>query len=166
MKPKFSSFFKNVVVELDKEMYGPDNHLTEWHRSPSSEETDGFTVSAIHTSFLPFPLFSSHVPLCLNISPLGDSSWRGDSQMHYSASVKPPGESSHTHVAVANHRVSPPLPHPSPSLPPLAYAVQADQQASSSPGHPHCHQTRHYQCSVAVHQGTQWRECQREFPAM
>lgn len=69
MKPKFSSFFKNVVVELDKEMYGPDNHLTEWHRSPSSEETDGFTVSAIHASFLPFPLFSSHVPLCLNISP-------------------------------------------------------------------------------------------------
>ena len=67
MKPKFSSFFKNVVVELDKEMYGPDNHLTEWHRSPSSEETDGFTVSALRTSlsyffslsFLPFPFLSS-----------------------------------------------------------------------------------------------------------
>ena len=58
MKLKFSSFFKNVVVELDKEMYGPDNHLTEWHRSPSSEETDGFTVSAVHTSLSYF----SHLP--------------------------------------------------------------------------------------------------------
>ena len=44
-KTKFSSFFNNVVVELDKELYGPDNHLAEWHRSSSSTELDGFTVS-------------------------------------------------------------------------------------------------------------------------
>lgn len=30
-KLKFSSFFKSVVIELDKEMYGPDNHLIEVH---------------------------------------------------------------------------------------------------------------------------------------
>ena len=71
MKLKFSSFFKNVVVELDKEMYGPDNHLTEWHRSPSSEETDGFTVSAVHTplSYFIFSFFSSLSPL-LSLLPL------------------------------------------------------------------------------------------------
>lgn len=28
-KLKFSTFFKSVVIELDKEMYGPDNHLIE-----------------------------------------------------------------------------------------------------------------------------------------
>ena len=50
-KSKFSSFFNNVVIELDKELYGPDNHLAEWHRSSSSSsssssaELDGFTVS-------------------------------------------------------------------------------------------------------------------------
>jgi SWI/SNF-related matrix-associated actin-dependent regulator of chromatin subfamily D len=37
-----------VVIELDKELYGPDNHLAEWHRSSSSSssaELDGFTVT-------------------------------------------------------------------------------------------------------------------------
>ena len=29
MKKKFSSFFKSLVIELDKELYGPDNHLVE-----------------------------------------------------------------------------------------------------------------------------------------
>lgn len=28
-KRKFSSFFKNIVIELDRELYGPDNHLVE-----------------------------------------------------------------------------------------------------------------------------------------
>ena len=28
-KLKFSSFFKSVVIELDKDIYGPDNHLIE-----------------------------------------------------------------------------------------------------------------------------------------
>uniref|UniRef100_A0A3Q4AAW2 DM2 domain-containing protein n=1 Tax=Mola mola TaxID=94237 RepID=A0A3Q4AAW2_MOLML len=43
-KKKFSSFFKSLVIELDKELYGPDNHLVEWHRMPSTQETDGFQV--------------------------------------------------------------------------------------------------------------------------
>lgn len=29
VKRKFSSFFKSLVIELDKELYGPDNHLVE-----------------------------------------------------------------------------------------------------------------------------------------
>lgn len=45
-KRKFSSFFKSLVIELDKDIYGPDNHLVEWHRTPATNETDGFQVSA------------------------------------------------------------------------------------------------------------------------
>ncbi|KAK7919609.1 hypothetical protein WMY93_010893 [Mugilogobius chulae] len=36
--------FKSLVIELDKELYGPDNHLVEWHRMPTTQETDGFQV--------------------------------------------------------------------------------------------------------------------------
>ncbi|XP_033021430.1 SWI/SNF-related matrix-associated actin-dependent regulator of chromatin subfamily D member 3 isoform X2 [Lacerta agilis] len=60
-KRKFSSFFKSLVIELDKDLYGPDNHLvellhtgskspssyplrTKWHRTPTTQETDGFQV--------------------------------------------------------------------------------------------------------------------------
>ena len=43
-KRKFSSFFKSLVIELDKDLYGPDNHLVEWHRLPGTQETDGFQV--------------------------------------------------------------------------------------------------------------------------
>ena len=43
-KRKFSSFFKSLVIELDKDLYGPDNHLVEWHRTASTQETDGFQV--------------------------------------------------------------------------------------------------------------------------
>lgn len=32
------------MIELDKELYGPDNHLVEWHRTPTTQETDGFQV--------------------------------------------------------------------------------------------------------------------------
>ena len=28
-KRKFSSFFRSLVIELDKDLYGPDNHLVE-----------------------------------------------------------------------------------------------------------------------------------------
>jgi len=38
---KFSSFFKSLVIELDKDLYGPDNHLVEWHRTPQTAETYG-----------------------------------------------------------------------------------------------------------------------------
>ncbi|XP_013410680.1 SWI/SNF-related matrix-associated actin-dependent regulator of chromatin subfamily D member 1 isoform X5 [Lingula anatina] len=43
-KRKFSTFFKSLVIELDKDLYGPDNHLVEWHRTPTTNETDGFQV--------------------------------------------------------------------------------------------------------------------------
>lgn len=43
-KRKFSSFFKSLVIELDKDLYGPDNHLVEWHRTSTTQETDGFQV--------------------------------------------------------------------------------------------------------------------------
>lgn len=63
-KKKFSTFFKSLVIELDKDIYGPDNHLVEvaptaapsrctvplreaglqWHRTPQTKETDGFQV--------------------------------------------------------------------------------------------------------------------------
>jgi len=43
-KRKFSSFFKSLVIELDKDLYGPDNHLVEWHRTTNTNETDGFQV--------------------------------------------------------------------------------------------------------------------------
>ena len=43
-KRKFSSFFKNLVIELDKDLYGPENHLVEWHRTTTTQETDGFQV--------------------------------------------------------------------------------------------------------------------------
>lgn len=44
IKRKFSSFFKSLVIELDSAIYGPDNHLVEWHRTPDTSETDGFQV--------------------------------------------------------------------------------------------------------------------------
>ncbi|ESN96456.1 hypothetical protein HELRODRAFT_67796 [Helobdella robusta] len=44
LKKKFSSFFKSLVIELDKDLYGPDNHLVEWHRTATTQETDGFQV--------------------------------------------------------------------------------------------------------------------------
>ncbi len=43
-KRKFSSFFKSLVIELDKDLYGPDNHLVEWRRITTTQETDGFQV--------------------------------------------------------------------------------------------------------------------------
>lgn len=43
-KRKFSSFFQSLVIELDKEIYGPEQHLVEWHRNRDSNETDGFQV--------------------------------------------------------------------------------------------------------------------------
>ena len=55
-KKKFSSFFKSLVIELDKDIYGPDNHLVEWHRTPQTSETDGFQVNYSIKSY-----YRSHV---------------------------------------------------------------------------------------------------------
>lgn len=35
VKRKFSSFFKSLVIELNKDLYGPDNHLVEVTAVPS-----------------------------------------------------------------------------------------------------------------------------------
>ncbi|XP_059756575.1 LOW QUALITY PROTEIN: SWI/SNF-related matrix-associated actin-dependent regulator of chromatin subfamily D member 2-like [Balaenoptera ricei] len=43
-KRQFSSSFKSLVIELDKELYGPDDHLVAWHRMPTTQETGGFQV--------------------------------------------------------------------------------------------------------------------------
>lgn len=37
-KKKFSSFFKSLVIELDKDLYGPDNHLVEVSCRSTEEE--------------------------------------------------------------------------------------------------------------------------------
>ena len=29
-----------MVIELDKDLYGPDNHLVEWRRIATTQETD------------------------------------------------------------------------------------------------------------------------------
>lgn len=44
LKRKFSSFFRSLVIELDHQIYGPDNHLIEWVRTAGFTETDGFQV--------------------------------------------------------------------------------------------------------------------------
>lgn len=49
-KRKFSSFFKSLVIELDKDLYGPDNHLVEWRRIATTQETDGFQVRILSQS--------------------------------------------------------------------------------------------------------------------
>lgn len=43
-KRKFSSFFKSLIIELDKDLYGPENHIIEWNRASTMNETDGFQV--------------------------------------------------------------------------------------------------------------------------
>lgn len=43
-KRKFSSFFKHLVIELDSSIYGPNDHLIEWNRTPATVETDGFQI--------------------------------------------------------------------------------------------------------------------------
>uniref|UniRef100_A0A8C9K5Q4 SWI/SNF related BAF chromatin remodeling complex subunit D3 n=1 Tax=Panthera tigris altaica TaxID=74533 RepID=A0A8C9K5Q4_PANTA len=61
-KRKFSSFFKSLVIELDKDLYGPDNHLVEWHRTPTTQETDGFQLFPLPLSHLIFMAIFSQPP--------------------------------------------------------------------------------------------------------
>lgn len=44
-KLKFTAFFKNIVVELDREAYGPDHHLSEWQRDTKTDDASGFLVT-------------------------------------------------------------------------------------------------------------------------
>nr|CAD7401826.1 unnamed protein product [Timema cristinae] len=67
VKRKFSSFFKSLVIELDKDLYGPDNHLVEWHRTSTTQETDGFQVNT---------QTRTHVSLCPQVKRPGDKNVR------------------------------------------------------------------------------------------
>lgn len=46
-KRKFSSFFKSLVIELDKDLYGPDNHLVEVRQIPSAFESASHRPKAL-----------------------------------------------------------------------------------------------------------------------
>lgn len=45
-KKKFSSFFKSLVIELDKDLYGPDNHLVEVSANGTSHSSSHTRVTA------------------------------------------------------------------------------------------------------------------------
>lgn len=49
-KRKFSSFFKSLVIELDKDLYGPDNHLVEVSLFVSFNRI--FTFPDVYTVFV------------------------------------------------------------------------------------------------------------------
>ncbi|KAL7668166.1 hypothetical protein ACOME3_008880 [Neoechinorhynchus agilis] len=59
MERKFSSLCKAVVVELDRDMYGPDNHILEWKQSSRKDLVDGFRVDQRLGQFLGLPAFDS-----------------------------------------------------------------------------------------------------------
>lgn len=46
IRPKFSSFFQSVVIELDKHLYGETNCWVKWERTPTTQEGDVFTFKA------------------------------------------------------------------------------------------------------------------------
>ena len=53
-KRKFSSFFKSLVIELDKDLYGPDNHLVEvslWYSVRKSSLYQPILIMYIYESF-------------------------------------------------------------------------------------------------------------------
>lgn len=33
-----------MVIDLDTDLYGPNNHLVKWQRTSTTQETDGFQV--------------------------------------------------------------------------------------------------------------------------
>ncbi|PAA94586.1 hypothetical protein BOX15_Mlig012934g3 [Macrostomum lignano] len=41
---RFTSYLNSLVVELDRGLYGPDQHLAEWNRAEGLPDTDGFVV--------------------------------------------------------------------------------------------------------------------------
>ncbi|KAF7998573.1 hypothetical protein HCN44_010981 [Aphidius gifuensis] len=55
VKRKFSSFFKSLVIELDKDLYGPDNHLVKWHRTLTTQETDEQIFTCPRMKFAEIP---------------------------------------------------------------------------------------------------------------
>lgn len=73
IKRKFSSFFKSLVIELDKDLYGPDNHLVEWHRTHTTQETDGFQVKRPGTRMLDAQFYYSWIINHCSLSSIHDS---------------------------------------------------------------------------------------------
>lgn len=69
IKRRFSTFFKSLVIELDKEIYGPDNHLVEWHKN--ANETDGFQVKRLGDRNVKCTilLLLDHVPMKFKLDP-------------------------------------------------------------------------------------------------
>lgn len=53
-KRKFSSFFKSLVIELDKELYGPDNHLVEVRGPQDTKLSPLSGVMGLVISSVPF----------------------------------------------------------------------------------------------------------------
>lgn len=47
-KKKFSSFFKSLVIELDKELYGPDNHLVEVSTTNKQTNKQRYTDGSVY----------------------------------------------------------------------------------------------------------------------
>ncbi|KAI8927430.1 hypothetical protein BC831DRAFT_398627, partial [Entophlyctis helioformis] len=72
-QPKFSSFFKSVVVELkrDAELY-PDGNLVEWHKTSTHQEVDGFEIKRKGDTDVPVRilLHLDHVVPKYKLSPM------------------------------------------------------------------------------------------------
>ena len=53
-KRKFSSFFRSLVIELDKDLYGPDNHLVEVsHHHRQAIDESYFSLVQLYTVYIP-----------------------------------------------------------------------------------------------------------------
>lgn len=68
---KLSTFFKSVVIELDKELYGPDNHIVEWHKTIGPKDSVGFQVKRpgdknVKCTIL---LLLDHLPIQFKLDP-------------------------------------------------------------------------------------------------
>ena len=137
MKRKFSSFFKSLVIELDKDLYGPDNHLVEWHRTPSTQETDGFQVN-IHFQNL-FPdsscvmglglmsvcIFIVKVKIIKYFFLVGEATWGQKCTLYDSSTFRLP-----------------------------TFTIQIGLSVSSTLRSSYADQTRHHCCSLAIYQNT------------
>jgi hypothetical protein len=99
-KRKFSSFFKSLVIELDKELYGPDNHLVEVSvaLTPGSNKLPEDTKHRLMCwlggvmVLIPPPLVISSPPSFLTVAPdahhpgdrwlPGKTTWRPQCQVY------------------------------------------------------------------------------------
>ena len=77
-KRKFSSFFKSLVIELDKDLYGPDNHLVEV-RVASCYSTE------ISCKMLIFSVVAPHDDHSRNRRFPSEASGRPERQVHCAA---------------------------------------------------------------------------------